>query len=89
MKNSILINTAWSALRRNVSRSILTILGIIIGVAAVICSTAIGAGSQAAVLKQIESLGANLIIITPGAINAGGVSLGTGSRTTLKLSDLT
>ena len=89
MKNSVLINTAWSALRRNVSRSILTMLGIIIGVAAVICSTAIGAGSQAAVLKQIESLGANLIVITPGAINSGGVSLGTGSRTTLKLSDIT
>jgi putative ABC transport system permease protein len=89
MKNSVLISTAWSALRRNVSRSILTMLGIIIGVAAVICSTAVGAGSQAAVLKQIESLGSNLIIITPGAINAGGVSLGTGSRTTLSLSDIT
>jgi len=88
MKNGVLISTAWGALRRNVSRSILTMLGIIIGVAAVICSTAIGAGSQAAVLKQIESLGANLVIISPGAINAGGVSLGTGSRTTLKLSDI-
>jgi putative ABC transport system permease protein len=64
-------------------------LGIIIGVAAVICSTSIGAGSQASVLKQIQSLGANLIIVIPGAINTGGVSLGTGSRTTLKLTDIT
>ena len=84
----VLIRTAWKALRRNVSRSLLTMLGIIIGVGAVIASMAIGSGAQAAVLKQIESLGANLIVITPGSITSGGVSLGSGSRTTLKLTDV-
>ena len=84
----VLVRTSWKALRRNVSRSLLTMLGIIIGVGAVIASMAIGSGAQAAVLKQIESLGANLIIITPGSITSGGVSLGSGSRTTLKLEDI-
>ncbi|HVO40258.1 MAG TPA: ABC transporter permease [Spirochaetia bacterium] len=89
MSLAVLIRTAWKALRRNVSRSLLTMLGIIIGVSAVIASMAIGAGAQAAVLKQIESLGANLIVITPGSISSGGVQLGSGSRTTLKLGDIT
>ena len=84
-----LIRVAWQALRRNVMRSILTMLGIIIGVGAVITSMAIGAGAQAAVLAQIESLGANLIVVIPGAVSSGGVSLGTGSRTTLTLPDVT
>jgi len=85
----VLVRTAWNALRRNVSRTLLTMLGIIIGVGAVIASMAIGAGAQAAVLKQIESLGANLIVITPGSITSGGVSLGSGSRTTLTSEDVT
>ncbi|MGA2639976.1 MAG: ABC transporter permease [Spirochaetia bacterium] len=88
MSLSVLLRTAWNALRRNVSRSLLTMLGIIIGVCAVIASMAIGAGAQAAVMKQIESLGANLIVITPGSIISGGVQLGSGSRTTLKLDDV-
>jgi putative ABC transport system permease protein len=79
---------AWDALRRNATRSFLTMLGIIIGVGAVITSMAIGSGAQAAVLAQIESLGANLVIVIPGAVSTGGVSLGTGSRTTLKLPDV-
>jgi putative ABC transport system permease protein len=85
----VLIRTSWTALRRNVSRSLLTMLGIIIGVGAVIASMAIGSGVQAAVLKQIESLGSNLIIITPGSVTSGGVRLGSGSRTTLKMEDIT
>ena len=88
MSIGVLIRTAWNALRRNVSRSLLTMLGIIIGVGAVIASMAIGAGAQAAVLKQIESLGANLIVITPGSITSGGVSLGSGAKTTLRLDDI-
>jgi putative ABC transport system permease protein len=84
----VLIRTAWKALQRNVSRALLTMLGIIIGVGAVIASMAIGSGAQAAVLKQIESLGANLIVITPGSISSGGVRLGSGSRTTLRLTDV-
>jgi putative ABC transport system permease protein len=88
MSLAVLIRTAWKALQRNVSRALLTMLGIIIGVSAVIASMAIGSGAQAAVLKQIESLGANLIVITPGSITSGGVRLGSGSRTTLRLSDV-
>ena len=89
MSLMVLIRTAWKALRRNISRSLLTMLGIIIGVGAVIASMAIGAGAQAVVMKQIESLGANLIVISPGSITSGGVQLGSGSRTTLKLDDVT
>jgi macrolide transport system ATP-binding/permease protein len=84
----VLVRTAWKALRRNISRSLLTMLGIIIGVSAVIASMAIGSGAQAAVLKQIETLGANLVVITPGSISTGGVQLGSGTRTTLLPSDV-
>jgi len=84
----VLVRTAWKALRRNISRSLLTMLGIIIGVGAVIASMAIGSGAQAAVLKQIETLGANLVVVTPGSITTGSVRLGSGTRTTLTLSDV-
>jgi putative ABC transport system permease protein len=84
----VLVRTAWRALLRNISRSLLTMLGIIIGVGAVITSVAIGSGAQAVVLKQIESLGANLIVITPGSVTSGGVSLGSGARTSLKRDDV-
>jgi putative ABC transport system permease protein len=87
MSLGLLLRVAWQALRRNATRSLLTMLGIIIGVGAVITSMAIGAGAQAAVLAQIESLGANLVVVIPGAISQGGVNLGGGSRTTLKLPD--
>src|SRR5436853_6477010 len=64
-------------------------LGIIIGVGAVITSMAIGSGAQAAVLAQIESLGANLVVVVPGAITSGGVRLGSGTKTSLQLGDVT
>ncbi|HEV2283033.1 MAG TPA: ABC transporter permease [bacterium] len=89
MSLGLLLRVAWQALRRNATRSLLTMLGIIIGVGAVITSMAIGSGAQAAVLAQIESLGANLVVVIPGAVSQGGVNLGGGSRTTLKLGDAT
>jgi putative ABC transport system permease protein len=89
MSLGLLLRVAWQALRRNATRSLLTMLGIIIGVGAVITSMAIGSGAQAAVLAQIESLGANLVVVIPGATSQGGVNLGGGSRTTLKLPDAT
>ncbi|HKX17331.1 MAG TPA: ABC transporter permease [bacterium] len=89
MSLGLLLRVAWQALRRNATRSLLTMLGIIIGVGAVITSMAIGSGAQAAVLAQIESLGANLVVVIPGAQSTGGVNLGGGSRTTLKLVDAT
>ena len=88
MNTTLLLRVAWQALRRNATRSFLTMLGIIIGVGAVITSMAIGSGAQAAVLAQIESLGANLVVVIPGAITANGVSLGGGTRTSLRLSDV-
>jgi len=88
MNVTVLLRVAWQALRRNATRSFLTMLGIIIGVGAVITSMAIGSGAQAAVLAQIESLGANLVVVIPGAISSGGVSLGSGTRTSLKLDDV-
>ena len=88
MNLTLLLRVAWQALRRNATRSFLTMLGIIIGVGAVITSMAIGSGAQAAVMAQIESLGANLVVVIPGAINASGVRLGAGTRTSLTLSDV-
>src|SRR6266540_2139731 len=66
---------AIRALRVNKLRSALTMLGIVIGVGAVITMVSVGAGAQARVAEQIQSLGANLIIIWPGTVNLGGVRL--------------
>jgi putative ABC transport system permease protein len=81
------IRIALRALRVNKLRSMLTMLGIIIGVAAVITMIAIGAGAQARVEEQIRSLGSNLIIVLPGSVTAGGVRMGAGSRSTLTEDD--
>ena len=68
--------TALRALRRNKLRSALTMLGIIIGVAAVITMVSIGRGADAAVQQQIQSLGNNLLMVVPGATTANGVRSG-------------
>ncbi len=81
------IRIALRALRVNKLRSTLTMLGIIIGVAAVIVMIAIGAGAQARVEEQIKSLGSNLIILLPGSVTSGGVRMGTGSRSSLTEDD--
>ncbi|MBV8082857.1 MAG: ABC transporter permease, partial [Candidatus Eremiobacteraeota bacterium] len=82
-----LFQVAWQALVRNAFRSLLTMLGIIIGVGAVITSMAIGNGASAAVAAQLARLGSNLIIVQPGSIVTGGVNLGAGARTSLKPAD--
>jgi ABC-type antimicrobial peptide transport system permease subunit len=74
---------AVNALRRNILRAVLTTLGIIIGVGAVIAMMEIGQGSSMAVQKSISSMGANNLIIFPGASASGGVSWGAGSSMTL------
>jgi len=79
--------TAMGSLRVNALRSVLTTLGIIIGVSAVIVMVAIGTGAQQRVDEAIRSLGANIIVILPGATTSGGVRLGTGSRPTLTQDD--
>ena len=81
------LRIALRALLRNKLRSFLTMLGIIIGVGAVIAMTAIGAGAQARVEDQIKSLGANLIIVLPGNVTSGGVRLGSGAQLTLTEDD--
>ncbi|MDE2573104.1 MAG: ABC transporter permease [bacterium] len=78
---------AWDALRQNALRTLLTMLGVIIGVAAVITSMAIGTGARAAVSSQLQRLGSNLIIVVPGNMSSNGVSLGLGARQSLKLDD--
>jgi putative ABC transport system permease protein len=78
---------AVRALRVNKLRSALTMLGIVIGVGAVIAMVAVGAGAQARVAEQIRSLGANIIIIWPGTVNLGGVRLGAGAQATLSEDD--
>ncbi|GMU70827.1 MAG: ABC transporter permease [Betaproteobacteria bacterium PRO3] len=83
------LRIALAALRVNKLRSALTMLGIIIGVGAVIAMTAIGAGAQARVEDQIKSLGSNLIIVLPGNLTSGGVRMGFGSQLTLSEDDAT
>jgi macrolide transport system ATP-binding/permease protein len=78
---------AWRAIGRNKVRSALTMLGIFIGVAALITMVAIGQGANAAVIAQIESLGANLLVVLPGAATTGGVRSGFGSASTLRVAD--
>jgi putative ABC transport system permease protein len=78
---------ALLALRVNAMRSLLTVLGIVVGVAAVVCIVAVGAGAQAQVTEKIRTLGSNLVIVMPGAQNTGGARLEAGTRHTLKEDD--
>jgi len=78
---------AVRALRVNKLRSALTMLGIVIGVGAVITMVAVGAGAQARVAEQIQSLGSNMIIVLSGSITAGGVRMGSGSQLTITEDD--
>src|SRR5438046_126023 len=81
------LRTALVALRRNVMRSVLTTLGIIIGVSAVIAMMEIGKGSSTAVRKTIASMGADNLLVQPGTASSGGVSFGSGSVITLTPQD--
>jgi macrolide transport system ATP-binding/permease protein len=81
------LSVAFKALRRNKTRSALTTLGILIGVAAVIAMMEIGQGSKNALQARIASMGANILAIFPGAASSGGVSWGSGSVMTLTPED--
>jgi putative ABC transport system permease protein len=78
---------ALGALRVNKMRTALTMLGIIIGVAAVIAMVSVGAGAQERIAEQIRSMGSNLIVIFPGAQTSGGIRWGLGSQQTLTEED--
>ncbi len=82
-----ILRTALHALRRNIMRSILTCLGIIIGIAAVIAMMEIGQGSSYTIQQTITKMGANVIQVEPDSSNTGGVSSGSGGRATLTPED--
>ena len=88
MKLGALLRIALRALAVNKLRSALTMLGIVIGVGAVIVMIAVGAGAQSRVEEQIRALGSNLLLVMPGSTTAGGVRMGFGSGSTLTEDDV-
>src|SRR3954466_8716760 len=88
MKSQTPIKVAPQALRKNKMRATLTMLGIIIGVAAVIVMVAVGYGARTRIRQQINNLGTNMIVITPGAAQQGGVSQGAQAFPNLSLKDV-
>jgi putative ABC transport system permease protein len=90
MSSLMVIRIAFRALARNKMRAALTMLGIIIGVSAVIAMVSIGQGAQASVQAQIEGMGTNLLFVSAGARSVGGVRTGAGDNSTnaLTIEDL-
>ncbi len=87
MKWSAVPYSALRAMKRNMMRTILTTLGIIIGVAAVITMVGLGQGASAEVEEQVNRLGQNVVLVFPGERSLGGVSIGGGSANTLTVED--
>jgi putative ABC transport system permease protein len=81
------VRISFRALKVNKMRSALTMLGIVIGVGAVITMLAVGTGASRRISEQISSIGSNLIMILPGATTAGGVRMGAGTQPTLTMGD--
>lgn len=81
------LRIALRALRINKMRSFLTMLGIIIGIAAVIAMMAVGSGASYVISQQIASIGSNIILVLPGSMTSGGLRTGSGGVQTLKESD--
>ena len=88
MKTRVLIKLAIQSIRKNKMRAALTMLGIIIGVAAVIVMVAVGFGARTRIQAQIKNLGTNMIVITPGAAQAAGVSQGAQAFPNLTVDDV-
>jgi len=84
----LLFLVALKSLRRNVMRTILTMLGIVIGVSAVICTVAIGEGAGSKIQEAIASVGANVIWVEAGGTNVGGVRTGSGQTKSLTIDDM-
>src|SRR5437879_7056722 len=87
MRYFVILKVAFRALRRNKMRTVLTMLGIIIGVGAVIAMVALGGGAKAQVQARIAALGQNVIQIFSGSINRSGVFTGFGGAGTLTVED--
>ncbi len=83
-----LLSLALSSLLRSPGRSLLTVLGVVIGVSSVVVMIALGHGAQAQIEARIDSLGTNLVVITPGSTTTAGVSGGSGSMNSLTLDDV-
>jgi putative ABC transport system permease protein len=83
------LRIAVRALQSNKMRSVLTMLGVIIGVGAVIAMLAVGTGASERISAQIQSIGSNLLIILPGSTTSGGARMGAGTQPTLTLRDAT
>src|SRR3712207_1072096 len=81
------LRVALASLLANKLRSVLTMLGIIIGVAAVIALLSIGQGVQVSVREQIQNIGVNLVTVFPGSARTGGIGFGTGTASTLTYED--
>ncbi|HUQ81657.1 MAG TPA: ABC transporter permease [Gemmatimonadaceae bacterium] len=87
MKSSVLIRVAGDSIRKNKMRTLLTMLGIVIGVGAVIIMVAVGQGAQKSIANQINALGTNLLVVTAGSSNQGGVSQGAQAFNRLTIDD--
>jgi putative ABC transport system permease protein len=87
MKAQVLIKVAGKSILKNKMRALLTMLGVIIGVGSVILMIAVGVGAQAQVRAQVDKLGTNMVVITPGTSNQGGVSQGAGTFNHLTVDD--
>ncbi len=87
MKKTNLVRVAVQSIRKNKMRTLLTMLGIVIGVGAVIVMVAVGNGAQSRIQEQIQNLGTNMIIVTPGSSAQGGVSQGAGTFNRLSVDD--
>jgi len=83
------LRIAFRALARNKMRSVLTMLGIIIGVGAVIAMVGIGQGADQTMQRQIANLGSNMLFVSSGSVNRGGIRLGWGATKTLVRDDVT
>jgi len=83
------LRTSWDAIRSHRLRSGLTMLGILIGIAAVILTVGLGEGAQQQVSSAINALGTNLLVVTPGSTTTGGVRGGSGTASSLTASDAT
>src|SRR5262252_3969370 len=83
-----ILRIAIRALTRNKMRSLLTMLGIIIGVGAVIATVGVGQGAQQQVQEQIAAMGTNVIFVSSGSVNRSGLRLGSGATKTLVYDDM-
>ncbi|MFN8582826.1 MAG: ABC transporter permease [Gemmatimonadaceae bacterium] len=88
MKRSTLLGVAGESILKNKLRTLLTMLGIVIGVGAVIVMVAVGQGARSQIARQIAALGTNMIVITPGASTQGGVSQGAQSFNRITITDV-